>query len=96
MPLYKCELCNFETKIKPHFNRHIGTAKHKKKYLNSQSHENDSIKKTKTNIIKPYIVTLPIKSAAILLFFPPRSSRKPAKRKITIPTTPIAIKRIII
>ena len=32
MPLYKCELCNFETKIKPHFNRHIGTAKHKKKY----------------------------------------------------------------
>lgn len=45
MPLYKCELCNFETKIKPHFNRHIGTAKHKKKYLNSQSHENESLKK---------------------------------------------------
>ena len=39
MPVYKCELCNFETKIKPHFNRHIGTAKHKKKYLNSKSHE---------------------------------------------------------
>ena len=45
MPLYKCELCNFETKIKPHFNRHIGTAKHKKKYLNSQSHENETLKK---------------------------------------------------
>ena len=56
MPLYKCELCNFETKIKPHFNRHIGTAKHKKKYLNSQSHENDSIKKTKPNITKDKIL----------------------------------------
>lgn len=50
MPLYKCELCNFETKIKPHFNRHIGTAKHKKKYLNSQSHENDTPKKSKVAI----------------------------------------------
>lgn len=47
MPLYRCELCNFETKIKPHFNRHIATAKHKKKYLNSQSHENDCAKKQK-------------------------------------------------
>jgi len=41
MPVYTCELCNFETKIKPHFNRHIGTQKHKKKYLNSQSHESE-------------------------------------------------------
>ena len=48
MPLYKCELCNFETKIKPHFNRHISTAKHKKKYLNSQSHDNESQKKQKS------------------------------------------------
>ena len=51
MPLYKCELCNFETKIKPHFNRHIGTAKHKKKYLNSQSHENESFKKKQMTLM---------------------------------------------
>ena len=47
MPVYKCELCNFETKIKPHFNRHIETAKHKKKYLSGQSHDNESQKNKK-------------------------------------------------
>jgi hypothetical protein len=49
MPVYKCELCNFETKIKPHFNRHIGTAKHKKKYLNSKSHELSESKEEKNS-----------------------------------------------
>ena len=39
MPIYECELCNFSTKIKPHFSRHINTAKHKRKYLLSKSNE---------------------------------------------------------
>lgn len=36
MPIYACELCQFNTKIKTHFNRHINTPKHKRKYLNSK------------------------------------------------------------
>ena len=30
MPLYVCQLCNFSSKIKTHFRRHLNTAKHKK------------------------------------------------------------------
>jgi hypothetical protein len=30
MPLYKCESCDFSTKIFSHFNRHLNTKKHKK------------------------------------------------------------------
>ena len=37
MPRYECELCEFNTKIKTHFNRHINTPKHKRNYLNSKS-----------------------------------------------------------
>ena len=29
MPLYNCECCNYSTKIKSHFNRHLLTKKHK-------------------------------------------------------------------
>ena len=47
MPVYKCELCNYETKIKPHFTRHISTRKHKRKYLNSKSHEVENLKESK-------------------------------------------------
>lgn len=36
MPLYECELCQYTTKIKTHFNRHINTPKHKRNYLNSK------------------------------------------------------------
>jgi hypothetical protein len=36
MPTYQCDLCNYKTKIKTHFNRHINTPKHKKKYLDSK------------------------------------------------------------
>ena len=41
MPLYECELCNYNSKIKTHFNRHINTPKHKRKYLDSKSKIND-------------------------------------------------------
>jgi hypothetical protein len=34
MPLYQCELCNYETKIKTQFNRHLNTSKHQKNSLN--------------------------------------------------------------
>ena len=37
MPLYECELCNYSSKIKTHFNRHINTPKHQRKYLDSKS-----------------------------------------------------------
>ena len=30
MPEYICEACNYNTKIKPHYNRHLQTNKHKK------------------------------------------------------------------
>tara|TARA_B100000787_G_C16183215_1_gene293087 strand:+ start:110 stop:958 length:849 start_codon:yes stop_codon:yes gene_type:complete len=30
MPLYICKCCDYETKIKPHYNRHLNTNKHKK------------------------------------------------------------------
>jgi len=30
MPRYVCQLCNFSSKIKTHFRRHLNTAKHKK------------------------------------------------------------------
>ena len=33
MPTYNCEVCNFSTKIKTHYNRHLNTPKHKKNYL---------------------------------------------------------------
>ena len=39
MPLYQCELCKYQTKIKTHFNRHINTPKHQKNYLSSNSQE---------------------------------------------------------
>jgi len=29
MPLYVCQLCNFSSKIKTHFRRHLNTNKHK-------------------------------------------------------------------
>ena len=28
MPEYKCEPCNFSSKIKTHYKRHLGTNKH--------------------------------------------------------------------
>ena len=28
MPTYNCEICNFSTKIKTHYNRHLNTPKH--------------------------------------------------------------------
>ena len=31
MPLYICELCNFSTKIKTHYERHLNTKKHRVK-----------------------------------------------------------------
>lgn len=37
MPTYECDLCQFKTKIKTHFIRHINTPKHKRNYLNSKS-----------------------------------------------------------
>ena len=42
MPTYQCDLCNYKTKIKTHFNRHINTPKHQKNYLSSNSQETQS------------------------------------------------------
>ena len=30
MPLYICKCCDYKTKIKPHYSRHLNTNKHKK------------------------------------------------------------------
>ena len=60
MPVYECELCNYHTKIKTHFNRHINTPKHKKKYLDSKSkldlENNDSTELTLTTIKSKKII----------------------------------------
>lgn len=46
MPLYQCELCDYETKIKTHFNRHLNTPKHQKNSLNhSKACENELTQK---------------------------------------------------
>ena len=36
MPLYNCEICNFSSKIKQHFERHKNTKKHRNNLLNHQ------------------------------------------------------------
>ena len=33
MPLYKCEYCNYSTKIKQHFTKHNNTNKHRNKMI---------------------------------------------------------------
>jgi hypothetical protein len=44
MPLYQCELCEYDTKIKTQFNRHLNTSKHHKNSLNnSKFKDHDSI-----------------------------------------------------
>ena len=50
MPLYQCELCDYETKIKTHFNRHLNTPKHQKNSLNhSKAFESESTQKSVSN-----------------------------------------------
>jgi len=41
MPLYSCSCCNFSSKIKTHFNRHLKTNKHEKNVKN----QNDNLEK---------------------------------------------------
>jgi len=36
MPLYKCEICNYSTKLKPNFDRHKTTKKHQEKINDQQ------------------------------------------------------------
>lgn len=50
MPLYQCELCNYETKIKTQFNRHLNTSKHQKNSLNHSKLKESEIL-TKSNSI---------------------------------------------
>lgn len=60
MPTYSCDLCNYSTKIKTHFNRHINTPKHKKKYLNSKLLDTPSptpLQKTEVNYKPNEIIT---------------------------------------
>lgn len=35
MPFYECEICNYSTKIKTHFNRHCNTPKHQRNFIAS-------------------------------------------------------------
>ena len=41
MPLYECEICDYSTKIKTHFNRHCNTPKHQRNYINSHKINNE-------------------------------------------------------
>ena len=42
MVLYKCDLCNYSSNIKPHYVRHLNTKKHKK---NQDKYEDEEKKK---------------------------------------------------
>ena len=39
MVKYNCKLCNYETIIKTHYNRHLNTKKHKNKEENNEAKE---------------------------------------------------------
>ena len=41
MPEYKCECCNYDTKIKTHFQRHLNSKKHKRLNKNVKPEKND-------------------------------------------------------
>ena len=64
MPLYQCELCDYETKIKTQFNRHLNTAKHQKNSLNhskfTETKSVDNITETKNNKEMTDIVCPPV------------------------------------
>jgi hypothetical protein len=55
MPLYKCEICNYSTKLKPNFDRHKNTKKHQEKInehnqnLEETNHKNTNEHKMNTN-----------------------------------------------
>ena len=50
MPTYKCEVCNFSTKLKSNFQRHLETSKHKKRIIEN---DNNSLLITKKRIKNP-------------------------------------------
>lgn len=45
MPEYFCDICNYKTNIKTHYNKHLKTMKHNSNLINLNQ-ENDDIKKT--------------------------------------------------
>jgi len=45
MPSYECELCDYSTKIKTQFTRHLNTKKHKKRYIETKTNETINKKK---------------------------------------------------
>ena len=50
MPTYKCEVCNFSTKLKSNFQRHLLPSKHKKRIIEN---DNNSLLITKKRIKNP-------------------------------------------
>ena len=40
MPIYYCECCKFKTKLRPNYDRHVSTQKHKKSILFWKHNEN--------------------------------------------------------
>ena len=62
MPLYKCESCDFCTKILSHFNRHLNTKKHKKIIENNglitNNYENTTNLTPKTTNLTPKTTNL--------------------------------------
>ena len=45
MPSYDCELCNFSTKLKTDFRRHLKTKKHEKKLNESMTLKESEVEK---------------------------------------------------
>ncbi len=45
MPSYECEICNFSTKLKTDFRRHLNTRKHEKKLNELKTFEKHETRK---------------------------------------------------
>ena len=50
MPIYNCDICNIQTKIRSHYKRHLNTIKHKNKQLEFNKSNNITPLSIKKNI----------------------------------------------
>ena len=55
MPTYICNICNFSTKLKPHYSRHLNTQKHKRNFSLSNT---TMVKNDETCIIFDHNLTI--------------------------------------
>ena len=62
MPIYTCECCNFNTKIKSHLSRHYNTKKHQANNLLFGEIDEFSVMSQKEPKKSPYATTFKVKA----------------------------------